>query len=105
MAAAIADIVITEMIAKVLAALFFVAAAATCYALLFGGEGYGRMRQLQDEINEQKRDNAEVREDNEKTAKDIRAAKQNPASAEKHLREHYFIKKGDILIIPPPEAE
>lgn len=84
--------------------MFFVA-AATFYALLFGDEGYGKMRQLQGEINQQSRENEEVRADNKKIAGGIRAAKQNPSSAEKHLREHYFIKEGEILIIPPPEKE
>ncbi|MGI9337136.1 MAG: FtsB family cell division protein [Gammaproteobacteria bacterium] len=91
------------MMKKALAALLLAGAAATCYALLFGGEGYRQMRQLQDEIAKQNRGNEEAREDNENIAEEIRAAKENPASAEKRLREHYFIKEDEILIIPPEE--
>lgn len=95
----------TGAMKKALAALLFVGAAATLGALLFGGEGYRKARQLQGEITEQKRENKEAREDNEKTAGEIRAAKENPASAEKRLREHYFVKEGEILVVPPPEEE
>ena len=81
--------------------MLFAGAAATFYALFFGGESLQKARQLQNEIDDQTRTNEEVRLDNKKIANDIRAAKKNPANAEQRLREHYFIKEGEVLIIPP----